>query len=628
MIASHFSGGNSSIGATCWMPALLTRMSTAPNAGDRASDHRGDLVGLAPCRRRSRRTSTPCSAASRDRVASIAPASPKPLSTTLAPAAASALAMPRPMPTGRAGDEGGLAGCHGRLRWMSGEAGARSARRSARSDRTEHARPARAGHGRQVARPAGERLAREPRERQRLDVLDGDAAAPRSWRPCAARARVASAAISAEFFAPPPQTSTSVAPAAVARIASAIVRAVSATSVACTSSAPRRALARAGELRLEPRGVEQVAAGALRRRQREVRLGEQHREQRRVDAARARPRAVASNVVAAMARAPQVRSARCRARCRSRARPPRRRAPAESVMLAMPPMLTTTRCASAAPNSAAWNAGTSGAPCPPAATSRLRKSATTVMPARSATRAALLSCSVQPCVGAVAHRLAVHARGDDVGGGHAGAPRAPRRSRRRRRRPARWRRAPRARARRRPLPAAPAARRAARSAKGRWAAASTRQRGRRRREIGDDGVDAVEAGAGHHAGVELAAHRRAMGSGGAGYSAAASERAGERPRRARAARRRLDPRGEGRPRSPATAARRSAARPSAGCAARRRRGTRSAGAAPSPSRSGRRSRSRRPAPRARRAHAAARTATGARRPSRTRPECCSWTTLP
>ena len=30
MIWSHFSTGNSSIGATCWMPALLTRMSTAP----------------------------------------------------------------------------------------------------------------------------------------------------------------------------------------------------------------------------------------------------------------------------------------------------------------------------------------------------------------------------------------------------------------------------------------------------------------------------------------------------------------------------------------------------------------------------------------------------------------------
>ena len=29
-IASHFSGGKSSIGETNWMPALLTTMSTAP----------------------------------------------------------------------------------------------------------------------------------------------------------------------------------------------------------------------------------------------------------------------------------------------------------------------------------------------------------------------------------------------------------------------------------------------------------------------------------------------------------------------------------------------------------------------------------------------------------------------
>ena len=32
MIWSHFSSGNSSTGATCWMPALFTRMSTAPKA--------------------------------------------------------------------------------------------------------------------------------------------------------------------------------------------------------------------------------------------------------------------------------------------------------------------------------------------------------------------------------------------------------------------------------------------------------------------------------------------------------------------------------------------------------------------------------------------------------------------
>ena len=35
MIASHFSIGNSSIGATCWMPALLTRMSSRPKRLER-----------------------------------------------------------------------------------------------------------------------------------------------------------------------------------------------------------------------------------------------------------------------------------------------------------------------------------------------------------------------------------------------------------------------------------------------------------------------------------------------------------------------------------------------------------------------------------------------------------------
>src|SRR5215510_8754157 len=30
-MASHFSTGNSSIGATCWMPALLTMISMPPN---------------------------------------------------------------------------------------------------------------------------------------------------------------------------------------------------------------------------------------------------------------------------------------------------------------------------------------------------------------------------------------------------------------------------------------------------------------------------------------------------------------------------------------------------------------------------------------------------------------------
>ena len=53
-------------------------------------------------------------------------------------------------------------------------------------------------------------------------------------------------------------------------------------------------------------------------------------------------------------------------------------------------------------------------------------------------------------------------------------------------------------------------------------------RGGRRREIGDDGVDSVEAGAGHDAGVDLAAHRRAgeLRRVWRRYSAAASRPAG------------------------------------------------------------------------------------------------------
>ena len=46
MIAFHLSMGNSSTGATCWMPALLQRMSTAPNSFSAVGDHVGDLGGL------------------------------------------------------------------------------------------------------------------------------------------------------------------------------------------------------------------------------------------------------------------------------------------------------------------------------------------------------------------------------------------------------------------------------------------------------------------------------------------------------------------------------------------------------------------------------------------------------
>ena len=62
----------------------------------------------------------------------------------------------------------------------------------------------------------------------------------------------------------------------------------------------------AGEPRVEPFGVEQVAPGALRRWPLEVRLREQRREQRGVDAPRASPRAVAVECVAAVPRVPEV----------------------------------------------------------------------------------------------------------------------------------------------------------------------------------------------------------------------------------------------------------------------------------------------------------------------------------
>ena len=44
-----------------------------------------------------------------------------------------------------------------------------------------------------------------------------------------------------------------------------------------------------------------------------------------------------------------------------------------------------------------WNAGTKGAPWPPAATSRLRKSATTRMPVSSANKAGFAVAVCSPC---------------------------------------------------------------------------------------------------------------------------------------------------------------------------------------------------------------------------------------
>src|SRR5580704_7962606 len=97
MMASHFSAGNSSIGATNWMPALFTRMSTLPNAALVLATRSAIAVGLlmsAPLYS----TFTPNFAAVSLRSFSIAAASPKPFSMTLQPSAANASAMAWPMP--------------------------------------------------------------------------------------------------------------------------------------------------------------------------------------------------------------------------------------------------------------------------------------------------------------------------------------------------------------------------------------------------------------------------------------------------------------------------------------------------------------------------------------------------
>ena len=65
-----------------------------------------------------------------------------------------------------------------------------------------------------------------------------------------------------------------------------------------------------------------------------------------------------------------------------------------TVTLAMPPMFRQARVAPARRNSSQSTRGTSGAPSPPAAMSRGRKSATTGSPVRSAMIAGSASCSV------------------------------------------------------------------------------------------------------------------------------------------------------------------------------------------------------------------------------------------
>src|SRR5690606_7963768 len=87
MIASHFSGGKLSTGATCCIPALLTRISTGPALSISSSTPAADV-----------RSADTWRASSSPHKRSISAGSPNPLSTTSAPSAASARATARPMP--------------------------------------------------------------------------------------------------------------------------------------------------------------------------------------------------------------------------------------------------------------------------------------------------------------------------------------------------------------------------------------------------------------------------------------------------------------------------------------------------------------------------------------------------
>jgi hypothetical protein len=46
MTASHLCGGKLSTGDTCWIPALLTRISTGPSASLACGDHARDLFRI------------------------------------------------------------------------------------------------------------------------------------------------------------------------------------------------------------------------------------------------------------------------------------------------------------------------------------------------------------------------------------------------------------------------------------------------------------------------------------------------------------------------------------------------------------------------------------------------------
>jgi hypothetical protein len=98
MMASHLLSGNSAMGLVNWMPALFTRMSTWPRRCS-ASAHMSRICAG------SERSAAECGgsavlpALATSRWAAVmSSAEPKPFSITRAPAAASILAMPSPIP--------------------------------------------------------------------------------------------------------------------------------------------------------------------------------------------------------------------------------------------------------------------------------------------------------------------------------------------------------------------------------------------------------------------------------------------------------------------------------------------------------------------------------------------------
>ena len=246
----------------------------------------------------------------------------------------------------------------------------------------------------------------------------------RSARTAARRAaRRAMASHERRVRAPPPESSTSVTGSGrKRRYASAMLRAVSAPP---WPRCPRRVApgARRGSAsmkRVDVGGAEQLAPGGLRRRRGEVRMREQLVDDR-VDR-RPGAREPAVHVVAQLGtqRAHDARRSRRRpGRCRTRARPrqPRRRAARRS-------RCRCRRCsaarasASARAKSSASAIGTSGAPCPPAATSRTRKSLTTSTPSALGDHRGLADLPGRvPRL--VPERLAVRADRRDVAARHA-----------------------------------------------------------------------------------------------------------------------------------------------------------------------------------------------------------------